>query len=92
MALSYIITIPSGVTARPTNMTLCVGDSITFNCTVNSRAHTWNLGPTLLSELSITSGSFQDVTDDLGFTYRLVESSATFIVSSATGPGLCWAE
>ena len=53
-----------------------------FNCTVESFAHTWNFGP--ISEVAITSGTTVDVVL-MGFTFRLVETGATAIVSAVTG-------
>ena len=79
----------SGVTAQPTNMTLCVGDNVTYTCTVNSIAHAWHIGP--LPEMSVTSGTSEDTIGTMGFIYRLVEIGSNGIVSSATGtvfPGL----
>ena len=64
------------------DITSCIGDTITLNCTVESFAHAWDFGP--LSEVPITSGTTQDVVM-MGFTFRLVEIGDTAIVSSVSG-------
>ena len=64
------------------DITSCIGDTITLNCTVESLAHTWDFG--LLSEASITPAISQDIVT-MGFTFQLVEFRSTVIVSSVSG-------
>ena len=71
-----------GATSQLSNITSCVGDTITMNCTVESFAHIWDFGP--LNEVPVTGGLSEDVVM-MGFTFRLVEISNTAIVSSVTG-------
>ena len=63
------------------NITSCVGDTITFNCTLESISHVWNFGP---HETTISPGTTEDEVL-MGFTFRLVETGATAIVSAVTG-------
>ena len=75
----YIFIIISA-TSQLSDITSCVGDTITFNCTVASLAHAWNIGQ---RETSIAPSTSQDVVI-MGITFGLVEASSTAIVSSAS--------
>ena len=64
------------------NITSCVGDTITINCNIESSSHGWNFGP--LSEVFVTAGTSQDVVR-MGFTYRLLEIGDAGVLSAVTG-------
>ena len=74
-------TLNLGATSQLSDFTSCVGDTFTFNCTVDSLGHTWNIGQHVASILPSTS---QDLVL-MGLTIRLEDASSTAIVSSVSG-------
>ena len=74
-----------GGTSQLSDIPSCVGDTITMNCTVQSFAHIWDIGP--LNEVSITGGLSEDIIL-MGFTFRLVEIRNTAIVTSLRGTAI----
>ena len=74
-------TLNLGATSQLSDFTSCVGDTFTFNCTVDSLLHRWTIGQ---SEASIVPTTTQNVVS-MGFSFGLVEVGSSAIVSSATG-------
>ena len=74
-------TLNLGATSQLSDFTSCVGDTFTFNCTVESLSHVWNIGP---HQTSISPSTSQDVVR-MGLSFGLEDASSTTIVSSVSG-------
>ena len=61
---------------------MCIGDSITQNCTVDSLNHVWIFGAIEAGSLSLATTMDQMV---MGFTFRRVSTGSTAIISSVSG-------
>ena len=75
----------SGLTSQLSDITSCVGDTITRYCTVDSFTHIWTIDSfNSGGESAVSSGTQQDMVM-MGFTFRLEEVGSTAIISSVTG-------